>query len=157
MNQEQKDYISLLNSSSENDILIKKTGWEEISLHAHVHEKYQIIYTLSGTLHIQIENDSYFVPEKHIAWIPDNVVHEINSNNRQVSLVIFYFSPIWQSEKIRTSSFCIYNSNSVICENIKYLASCGNCIDGNENSVLFDFAIGFFNLLPILSYKVDFS
>lgn len=156
MNQEQKDYISLLNSSSENDILIKKTGWEEISLHAHVHEKYQIIYTLSGTLHIQIENDSYFVPEKHIAWIPDNVVHEINSNNRQVSLVIFYFSPIWQSEKIRTSSFCIYNSNSVICENIKYLALCGDCIDGNKNGVLFDFAIGFFNLLPILSYKVDF-
>lgn len=156
MNQEQKDYISLLNSSSENDILIKKTGWEEKSLHAHTHEKYQIIYTLSGTLHIQIENDSYFVPGKHIAWIPDNVVHEINSNNRQVSLVIFYFSPIWQSEKIRTSSFCIYNSNSVICENIKYLASCGDCIDGNKNSVLFDFAIGFFNLLPILSYKVDF-
>lgn len=156
MNQEQINYIDFLNSSSDFDILIKKTGWEEVSLHAHEHKKYQIIYTLSGTLHIQIENDSYFVPEKHIAWIPDNVVHEINSNNRQVSLVIFYFSPIWQSEKIRTSSFCIYNSNSVICENIKYLASCGNCIDGNENGVLFDFAISFFNLLPILSYKVDF-
>lgn len=37
MNQEQKDYIKLLNSSSENDILIKKTGWGEISLHANVH------------------------------------------------------------------------------------------------------------------------
>lgn len=116
MNQEQKDYISLLNSSSENDILIKKTGWEEISLHAHSHEKYQIIYTLSGTLHIQIYNDSYFVPEKHIAWIPGDVIHEINSNNRQVSLVIFYFSPLCQPENIRTSSFCIYNTNSVIEE-----------------------------------------
>ncbi len=156
MNQEQKDYISLLNSSSVNDILIKKTGWEEISLHAHMHEKYQIIYTLSGTLHIQIEDDSYFVPEKHIAWIPDNVVHEINSNNRQVSLVIFYFSPVWQPENIRTSSFCIYNTNSVIGENIKYLASCGDCIKGDEKRVLFDFAISFFNLLPALSYKVDF-
>ena len=102
MNQEQKDYISLLNSSSENDILIKKTGWEEISLHAHSHEKYQIIYTLSGTLHIQIDSDSYFVPEKHIAWIPGDVIHEINSNNRQVSLVIFYFSPLCQPENIRT-------------------------------------------------------
>lgn len=66
MNQEQKDYIRLLDSSSVYDILIKKMGWEEISLHAHSHEKCQIIYTLSGTLHIQIEDDSYFVPEKHI-------------------------------------------------------------------------------------------
>ena len=156
MNQEQKDYISLLNSSSENDILIKKTGWEEISLHAHSHEKYQIIYTLSGTLHIQIDSDSYFVPEKHIAWIPGDVLHEINSNNRQVSLVIFYFSPLCQPENIRTSSFCIYNTNSVIGENIKYLASCGDCIKSEDRGVLFDFAISFFNLLPTLSYKVDF-
>lgn len=156
MNQEQKDYISLLNSSSENDILIKKIGWEEISLHAHSHEKYQIIYTLSGTLHIQIDSDSYFVPEKHIAWIPGDVIHEINSNNRQVSLVIFYFSPLCQPENIRTSSFCIYNTNSVIGENIKYLASCGDCIKSEDRGVLFDFAISFFNLLPTLSYKVDF-
>lgn len=156
MNQEQIDYIDFLNSSSDFDILIKKTGWEEVSLHAHEHRKYQIIYTLSGTLHIQIENDSYFVPEKHIAWIPDNVVHEINSNNRQVSLVIFYLSPCWFHEDMRPSSFCIYNSNSLIGENLRFLASGRNTIGVEDNKVLFDFAISFFNLLPSLSYKVDF-
>ena len=156
MKQEQKDYLCLLNNSSIDDILIKKTGWEEISLSAHVHEKYQIIYTLSGTLHIQIEDDSYFVPEKHIAWIPSNVMHEVSSNNRQVSLIIFYFSPQCQPESIRTSSFCIYSANSLIGENIKYLASCGDCIKGNEQKLLFDYAISFFNLVPALSYKVDF-
>ena len=52
--------------------------------------------------------------------------------------------------------FCIYNTNSVIGENIKYLASCGDCIKSEDRGVLFDFAISFFNLLPTLSYKVDF-
>lgn len=35
MNQEQKAYISLINESSEESIVIKKTGWEEISLSVH--------------------------------------------------------------------------------------------------------------------------
>lgn len=156
MNQEQTNYIDLLNKSSEYEILIKKTGWEEVSLHAHEHYKYQMIYTLSGTLHIQIDDDSYFVPEKHIAWIPGNVVHEINSNNRQVSLVIFYMSSCWFRNGKVPSSFCLYNSNSLIGENIRFLASNGSVIDGKENKALFDFAISFFNLLPTLSYKVDF-
>lgn len=156
MNQEQRDYIDLLNSYSENDILIKKTGWEEISLHSHEHNKSQIIYTLSGTLHIQIDNDSYFVPEKHIAWIPEKMVHEINSNNRQASLVIFYISPSWFYSDESLSSFCIFSSNSVIGENIRFLSSGGNIIKFEENKVLFNFAISFFNLLPTLNYKVDF-
>lgn len=156
MNQEQTNYIDFLNKSSEYEILIKKTGWEEVSLQAHSHEKYQVIYTLSGTLHIQIEDDSYFVPEKHLAWISDNVIHEINSNNRQVSLVIFYLSPCWFHDGILPASFCIYNSNSFIGENIRFLASGRSMINGNENRELFNFAVSFFNLLPTLSYKVDF-
>ena len=156
MNQEQKDYISTLNSFSVDNILVKKTGWEEIFLHSHSHDKLQIIYTLSGTLHIHIGDGSYFLPEKHIAWIPGDVVHEINSNNRQVSLVIFYFSPCWNSGRGMVSSFSIYNSNSVIGENIRYLASHGDRINAEEQKELFDFAVAFFNLLPSLSYKVDF-
>ena len=47
MNAEQKAYISLINRSARDEILIKKTGWEEINLVAHSHERYKIIYTLS--------------------------------------------------------------------------------------------------------------
>lgn len=54
MNQEQKAYNSLINQSVAESIVVKKTGWEEISLSEHAHQKHQIIYTLSGTLHIQI-------------------------------------------------------------------------------------------------------
>ena len=92
MNQEQESYISLIKQTSKETIRIKKTGWEEIKLPGHAHEKCQIIYTLSGTLHVQIGSTSYFVPEKHIAWIPGCTEHELSSKNRQVSLVIFYLS-----------------------------------------------------------------
>ncbi len=59
MNQEQESYISLIKQTSKETIRIKKTGWEEIKLPGHAHEKCQIIYTLSGTLHVQIGSTSY--------------------------------------------------------------------------------------------------
>lgn len=71
MNTEQQEYISLISRSTHDDILIKKTGWEAINFQEHAHEKFQIIYTLSGTLHVETGGVNYFVPEKHIAWIPE--------------------------------------------------------------------------------------
>lgn len=50
MNQEQESYISLIKQTSKETIRIKKTGWEEIKLPGHAHEKCQIIYTLSVPL-----------------------------------------------------------------------------------------------------------
>lgn len=99
MNNEQRAYISSIKDSAQEEIFIKKTGWEEISLSGHSHNKHQIIYTLSGTLHVQIGSTSYFVPEKHIGWIPKNVEHELCSKNRQVSLVIYYVD--WAEEAHR--------------------------------------------------------
>lgn len=63
MNAEQREYIGIINQSAEEVILIKKTGWEEVNLPGHVHGKCQIIYTLAGTLHVEIGSESYFVPE----------------------------------------------------------------------------------------------
>ena len=73
MNAEQREYIGIINQSAEEVILIKRTGWEEVNLPGHVHGKCQIIYTLAGTLHVEIGSESYFVPEKHIAWIPQGL------------------------------------------------------------------------------------
>ena len=135
MNGEQKSYIATINSSQPEEIFIKKTGWEEIVLPAHAHNKEQIIYTLSGTLRVQIGNTNYFVPEKHIAWIPAGVEHELCSHNRLVSLVIF----------------SIYNTTSVIAENLKFIASKGKLIRRDTQADLFQFTLSFFKLLPSMS------
>ena len=84
MNTEQQEYISLINRSAPDDILIKKTGREEINLQGHAHKKFQIIYTLSGTLLVETEGANYFVPEKHIAWIHKNDSNKLSRYRRQV-------------------------------------------------------------------------
>ena len=59
MNEEQRRYLAHIGESDTEEILIKRTGWEAINLPTHTHEKFQIIYTLSRTLHIKIGSNTY--------------------------------------------------------------------------------------------------
>lgn len=138
MNAEQRTYISVINRSNSDEILIKKTGWEEINLPGHAHAKFQIIYTLSGTLHVEVESENYFVPERHIAWIPQRMEHKLSSNSRQVSLVI-----------------SIYNTNAIIAENLKFISKQGNSITKKQQPDLYDFTLSFLNLLPQMTPPSD--
>lgn len=157
MNAEQKEYISLINRSDKDEILIKKTGWEEINLAGHAHHgKYQIIYTLSGTLHVQIGAENYFVPEKHIAWIPKGAEHHLSSKSRQVSLVIFFASLEVSANENFKEEFSIYMTNTIIAENLKFIASRGTSIIKSEQPDLYYFALGFFRLLPQIASGAGF-
>lgn len=156
MNAEQKEYISLINKSGRDEILIKKTGWEEINLDGHAHDKYQIIYTLSGTLHVQIGAENYFVPEKHIAWIPKGAEHQLSSKSRQVSMVIFFASLESSVHEIFNGDFSIYMTNAIIAENLKFIASRGASILKKEQPDLYCFALSFFRLLPQIASGAGF-
>lgn len=156
MNTEQKEYIlAVIDQSTEDEILIKKTGWKEINLQEHTHKKFQIIYTLSGTLHVETEEVNYFVPEKHIAWIPANAKHKLSSKSRQVSLIIFYICldiPLDDSK----NRFSIYCTNAMIAENLKFIASRGDIISLKEQADLYNFTQSFFTLLPQMTPGADF-
>lgn len=156
MNTEQREYISLINSSSQEEILIKKTGWEEINLVVHSHNKHQIIYTLSGTLHVETENSSYFVPERRIVWIPVNMEHKLSSNSNQVSLVIFYLCLDGLSGHSGKASLSIYNTNTLISENLNFISSQEKCISKRLNPDLYWFILSFFNLLPQMNPETEF-
>lgn len=151
MNARQQKLVELINQSSDDEILINKTGWKEMNFPWHEHEKHQIIYTLSGTLYIQIGTTQYFVPEKHIAWIPSRVSHYLYSNNAQVSLVIFYIAFDDSYIKPAERNFSVYGINLVIAENLKYIASEYTRISKREHADLYLYAQGFFNLLPKMS------
>ena len=103
---------------------------------------------MSGTLHVRIGTTAYFVPEKHIAWIPENTDHELSSSNRQVSLVIFYVKFKKVAKADPKTQFSIYKVNALIGENIRFLASSGTSIRSAESPDLFDYAVSFFKLLP---------
>lgn len=155
MNTEQQEYISLISRSTHDDILIKKTGWEAINFQEHAHEKFQIIYTLSGTLHVVTGGVNYFVPEKHIAWIPEKASHKLSSNSRQVSLIIFYINLNITPDDGK-NRFSIYSTNGIIAENLKFIASKGKVITRGKQTDLYNFALSFFNLLPQMTLGADF-
>ena len=152
---EQQEYISLISRSTHDDILIKKTGWEAINFQEHAHEKFQIIYTLSGTLHVETGGVNYFVPEKHIAWIPEKASHKLSSNSRQVSLIIFYINLNITPDDGK-NRFSIYSTNGIIAENLKFIASKGKVITRGKQTDLYNFALSFFNLLPQMTLGADF-
>lgn len=151
MDAKQQEFVATVNLSSEDDILINKTGWKEMNFPWHEHAKHQIIYTLSGTLYIQIGTTQHFVPEKHIAWIPPGVPHYLYSNNAQVSLVNFYITFDKSCIKESERAFSVYGINLVIAENMKYIASGRTKINKRESPDLFIYAQGFFNMLPTMS------
>lgn len=155
MNSEQNEYISFINRSGSGEILVKKTGWEEISLPAHRHGKCQILYTRSGTLYVQIDGTDYFVPERHIAWIPAHTDHRLSSNSRQVSLVIFYVDLAVSDPSDPCARFSIYTTNRLLLENLSFLSSAGRVITENCQPGLFRFASSFFALLPQMTTGAD--
>ncbi|MDE6842904.1 MAG: AraC family transcriptional regulator [Muribaculaceae bacterium] len=144
MSKEQEDYVDSINQSPDNEIFIKETGREIVDLPQHWHTKHQIIHTLSGTLRIQVEDKVYFVPENHIALIPKNIVHKLSSNNRQISLQMIYCDLLSSSKDI----FSVYNTNTFILVNLKFIARNPGVIRRSEQPKLYDYCISFLNLFP---------
>lgn len=156
MNEEQRRYLAHIGESDTEEILIKRTGWEAINLPTHAHEKFQIIYTLSGTLHIKIGSNNYFVPEQHLAWIPSHTKHKVSSNSRQVSLTVFYINLPIENEQDPKALFYIWGIRPLIGENMKFIASHAPCIQSRTQPDLYRYASSFFNLMPQINPKETF-
>ena len=156
MNDEQREYLAHIGASDREEILIKRTGWEAINLPTHAHEKFQTIYTLSGTLHIKIGSNTYFVPERHLAWIPSRTKHKISSDSRQVALICFYIDLPVEGDQDPTALFYIWGIRPLIGENLKFIASHAPCIRCSTHPDLYRYASSFFNLMPQINPKETF-
>lgn len=139
----QEKYISSIESTSTDDILIKNTGREEVDWSPHVHNKHQIIYILSGTLHIEVNNIIYFVTDRHLIWIPAGISHHLSSNNHQISLLVCYF----YNNGLKNDGFSIYGTNELIAHNLQFISTYTH-INKYQTSEVFSFTASFFMLLP---------
>lgn len=149
MNKDQENSIKSVCQLAPDEIMIKETGRETLDLPFHSHSSNQIIHTVAGTLHIQIGDTGYFVPERHIAWIPGNTPHRLSSNNRQIDLqMIFYPTAYFNKD-----SFSVYNTNTFIGENLKFVARNPKLIKKSEYPELFSYYISFLGLLPTLGLE----
>lgn len=151
MNKEQEDYIKGVDNADNEDIFIKVSGREGISLPPHSHTRTQIVLTMQGTLHVIVDGREYFVPEGHICWIPSGMVHSLSSNNRQISIRIYYVS-LHFPKKSPGSEFAVYNESPWTVANFRYIDSHGSIISC-QNKSLHEFCMAFFRLLPDVGQK----
>lgn len=144
-------HIPLIEKLSPDDILVRITGLEEVNFRPHAHNRHQIIYILSGTLHIEAEDVSHFVADRHLVWIPRGVEHRLSSNNRQISLLTCYF----RVEGDDNGGLSVYRTGELVARNLRYISSC-SAINRERTPEIYAFAMSFFRLLPLLCPKAAF-
>lgn len=143
--------LSLIECVAREDVLTRITGREEIDLPRHVHDRYQIIYILTGTLHIETDTQTYFVTERHWVWIPCGIEHRLSSNNLQIALLTAYFYVDGLSE----IPFSVYGTDELFVRNLE-LISAHPHLNEQLFPELYQFAVSFFRLLPQLCEPVCF-
>lgn len=147
-----EEHISMIDKLPLDCIFTKNTGLEEVNLVMHKHNRYQIIYIISGTLHIETDNANYFVTSGNLAWIPEGTMHRLSSNNRQIAIITVYFH---LSNK-KDDKLAIYRSDELVIRNLQLINSF-NKINKNTAPELFCFSISFFRLIPLICSKSAFS
>lgn len=151
MDNSQIEYINSINRASADEMLIKNTGWEVVDLPEHLHDTHQIVHTLSGTIRIRIGENSYFVPERHVAWIRRGTAHTLSSNNRRISLKIINCSALNGPDE----KCAVFNTGRFMGENLRFITKGPDTftIRRSEKPEMFDFAVGFLNLLPAMGER----
>lgn len=117
--------------------------------HAHGHHN-QLIYMVKGTLHIKLADIQYFLPEGHIAIIPVNMTHALQSKNTKIKMFILYFP----AENNRLG-FNMLNTNNFILENIRFISKQKNLIIENEDPQIYQFILAFLRLNTHLSSTIS--
>lgn len=148
---QEAQHMYVIASASADDILVRVTAREEIDWSCHVHDKFQIIYILSGTLHIEVEGISHFVTDRHLIWIPEGISHRLSSNNRQISLLVAYF----HLDNVRNHSFAVFQTDELVARNLRFISK-QTSINRYETPELFTFSSGFFGMLPLMCRKATF-
>lgn len=147
--------ISLIEKIPDGVILTKVVGREEIELNPHAHNIHQIIYTISGTLHIEVDGVSYFAPDRHIVWIPASVRHRLSSNNMQISLLVSYFraeTDIASNQNL----FSVYMADGMVDANMNFISRYRR-VDKLKDPRLYSFISGFYMAVPSFCKRVSIT
>lgn len=147
-----EDILQIIDKTPAGSILCRMTGKEEVDLPAHSHNRHQLIYIISGTLHITDGMTEHFVTEGHLAWIPAGQHHRLSSFNRQISLLVCYFS---LPDHPSPPRFAIYHTDDFIFHNLSFIAGQG-LLDDRHSGSIHAFALGFLKILPDICTEAKF-
>lgn len=140
--------LSWIDALPSDEVFVRLTGHEETHWEEHRHNRHQIVYVLSGTLHVEVYGTSRFVSDRHVVWIPEGMPHRLSSNSRRISLLVVYFCGGPEAY----GDFAVYMTDAFAARNLDFIASCGK-IRRTEFPELYGFAVNFFLLLPKVCRK----
>ncbi len=131
------------NAEQTGKIQTKTTDIEYLNLETHQHRAHhQLVYMIKGTVHIQIGQTEYFLPEGFIGLIPSSQSHSMRSWNEKVKMFLIYFP-----SDVCFQEFTSLNSNDFIIENIRYISKQHETIDPKRNKTTYDYIYSFLCLL----------
>ena len=104
--------IKLLTYSS--DFPIELTYMDACNTNRHWHSDPQMIFVLSGSLEITLENEAYAVGANHLLLVNANQIHEIHSPS--CSLFSLIFNCDWFHPKGHWENQPLFSCNSVLKE-----------------------------------------
>ncbi len=85
----------------------------ELLISNHKHDKAQLIYTEGGIIHIETEDNIYYIPPRHLMWIPAGVFHSIRTNTEKAIMRNLYF-PVEDNELLFYKKEGIYLANDLL-------------------------------------------
>ena len=142
MNEEQESFIRQVEQVGKGKVLIKVTGREAVDLAPHSHHCIQVVETIAGSLRVTVGAREYFVPEGYTCWIPSGMMHALASNNRKISLRLFYFQ--LPDDKGKTfESFSVLYVCPWARANLSFIANRGPVVDEGD-AALHTFCLSFF-------------
>lgn len=142
MNEEKCRFLHQVDQLDQGRVIIKVTGREGVDLAPHRHHCIQMVETVAGSLHVTVGEREYFVPEGYSCWISSGMTHALTSNNRKITLRIYYFQlPPHEAEAFKPFSV-LY-----VCPwartNLSFIAKRGPVIDKSDAG-FYSFCISFF-------------
>ena len=162
MNEEQRAYIDYVNTAARDKVIVKVTGREGIDLGPYSINRTQLVEAVTGTLHVKVDGQEYFVPKGYACWMPSNTVHALTSCNRRIVLRFFFFS----SEDVSDGGadhFSVHYVCPWASTNFRFIAQKAPFISRGEHD-LYAFCLSFFHtfrkeerqmMLPIRGIDAD--
>jgi len=141
-----EEYLTALDQHPDSTYLWYSKYGDDLELH--VHNKGQLTYVEGGVIFLHTEDQSYFIPARHYAWIPAGVKHRFHHRYQSVKVRTIHFDHR-PSDDDFFKKMGIYPVNNLLLEMLLFAERWNG--DVFPGSKAYDFLNTLKNILPLVS------
>lgn len=121
--------------------------WGEHDTAWHAHNRHQLLYATSGSLHLEVARAQWLLPPQRAAFIPARVVHRVRCRTR-VALRTAYLQP---DAALAAQECCVFTVTPLAREMLVYSVRWGPCWNQESSSHEVSVASSYFSTLAMLA------